>query len=438
MNTILILGAGRVSGPCVEYLTRKTDFKITISDISEKNLGEIKQSFPSVITVCDDVSQNAAGLIDRFSPKLVINLMPPELMHSVSKICLERKVHMVHPAYLDDSTQAMDSDVRAAGLIFVPEMGVDPGIDHMSAMRTIREIKSEGATVVSFRSICGALPAADANTNPWGYKLSWSPSSLIGASKRSAKIIADGKEVLWPNGVTYEHAYLEEIGDLGVFEVYANADSTAYKEIYEIPSATELYRGTLRYPGWSETICHMNALGFFELNEMDLRGMSFARFTAKMAGAEDNPKDALCRALGIKSWATFLLRMGWMGFFEDRVIPMDRGSARDVVAFLFDEKMVFAKHERDLIILRDECLAAFPDGKKRRYRSTLVDFGTPGGFSSIAKTTGLPPAITARFILENKISTPGVHIPVTPEIVNSVLKELESEGIKLEESVSEA
>ena len=437
MQKILIFGAGRVSGPCVDYLVRKTDFKITVADISEESLGAIKRTFPSVETVCDDTSRNAAALIDAHSPDLVVNLMPPELMYPISKLCLEKKRHMVHPAYLDDATRALDADVKASGLVFIPEMGVDPGIDHMSATRTIREIKSAGGKVVSFRSICGALPAADANTNPWGYKLSWSPSSLIGASKRTARIIENGQETIWPDGVTYEHVYLEEIEGLGAFEVYANADSTAYKEIYEIPDATELYRGTMRYPGWCETICHMNALGFFELDEMDLKGLTFAAFTAKLAGTTGNPKEALCRALKIEPWTTFILRMQWMGFFNDRAIPMDRGSARDVVTFLFGEKMVFTKEERDLIILRDECLATFADGKKRRYRSTLIDLGTPGGFSSIAKTTGLPPAIAARFILEGKISTPGVHVPVTAEIVDPVLKELETEGVKFEESILE-
>ncbi len=438
MKTILIFGAGRVSGPCVDYLVRKTDFKIVVADISKGSLEAIKRAFPSVETVCDDTSRNAAALIDKFSPDLVVNLMPPELMYPVSKLCLEKKKHMVHPAYLDDETRALDASVKAAGLVFVPEMGVDPGIDHMSATRTIREIKAAGGKVVSFRSICGALPAADANTNPWGYKLSWSPSSLIGASKRTAKIIENGREIVWPDGATYEHAYLEEIDDLGAFEVYANADSTPYRQTYDIPDATELYRGTLRYPGWCETICHMNALGFFELGEMDLRGLTFAAFTAKLAGAAGDPKEALCRALGLKPWTAFILRMGWMGFFDERPIPLDRGSARDVVTVLFGEKMVFTKEERDLIILRDECLATFAGGKKRRYRSTLIDFGIPGGFSSIARTTGLPPAIAARFILEGKITTPGVHVPVTPEIVDPVLKELETEGIKLEESILEA
>lgn len=438
MKKILIFGAGRVSGPCVDYLTSKTDFKIVVSDISQENLGAIKRAFPSVETVRGDTSENASATIGEHAPDLVVNLMPPELMHPISKLCLEKRCHMVHPAYLDDATRAMEEEVKDARLVFVPEMGVDPGIDHMSASRTIREIKSSGGTVVSFRSICGALPAADANTNPWGYKLSWSPSSLIGASKRTAKIIENGREVVWPDGETYEHVHMEEIEGLGAFEVYANADSTAYRKIYEIPDATELYRGTLRYPGWCETICHMNALGFFELGEMDLRGLTFAAFTAKLAGAAGgDPKEALCRALGVKPWTAFILKMRWMGFFDDRAIPMERGSARDVVTLLFSEKMVFTKEERDLIILRDECLAAFPDGRRRRYRSTLIDLGTAGGFSSIAKTTGLPPAIAARFILEGKIRTPGVRVPVTAEIADPVLKELETEGIELRESISD-
>lgn len=437
MKTILILGAGRVSGPCVEYLARNTDYRLVVSDISQENLDVIKHAFPSVETVRDDTSKNAAALIDNFSPDLVINLMPNELIFPVTKLCLEKKRHMVHVCGSDDATRALEADVKAAGLVFITEIGLDPGIDHMLAAKMIREIKASDGKVVSFRSICGALPATEANTNPWGYKLSWAPAGFIGASKRTAKIIKNGEEILWPDGETYNHAYLEEIEGLGTFEVYANNNSMPYKTAYDIPDATELYRGTLRYPGWCETISHMNTLGLFELDEMDLKGMTFAAFTAKLAGSEGDPKQALCRALGIKPWATFLLRMEWMGFFDNRPIPLDRGSARDVVTLLYGEKLVYSKNERDLVVLRDECIATFSDGKKRRYRSTLIDFGIPAGFSSIARTTGLPPAIAAHFILNGKISTPGVYFPVTPEIVTPVLNELVKLGAKIEETVLE-
>lgn len=437
MKTVLILGAGRVSGPCIDYLVRKGGCKTIVADISTENLAKTAKFFPSVETVESDVATEAGSLMDRFSPDLVINLMPPFLMAPVARLCLDKGIHLVHPAYLDEETRAMDEECREAGLVFVTELGLDPGIDHMSAVSTINEIHNEGGKVESFSSVCGALPAADANTNPWGYKLSWSPSSLIGASKRTARILQDGKEILWPDGETYEHVRFYEIPRLGTFEIYANADSIPYREFYGIPEAKDIYRGTIRYPGWCETICHLNAMGFFEEDAKDLTGLTFGRFTAHQAGAEKSadPKKAVCDFLGCREWATVILRMEWLGFFDDRSLPFEKGSPRDVISALFSEKLVYQPGEKDLVILRDEVIASYPGGTKKCHSSTLVDYGIPDSWSSIARTTGIPPAIAARFILEGKIMTPGVHIPVLPEIYEPLLEELRGENISMQEEV---
>jgi saccharopine dehydrogenase-like NADP-dependent oxidoreductase len=223
------------------------------------------------------------------------------------------------------------------------------------------------------------------------------------------------------------------------FEVYANADSTAYLDAYGIPEAKSIYRGTLRYPGWCETICYMNEIGFFDTDEQSTHGLTFAAFSARQAGSDDlkNPKDAFCRRFNLKPWSAFILRMEWLGFFDERLLPFKKGSARDVVSFLFAEKLVFAPDERDLVVLSDEVVSVSPDGKKHLHKSLLVDYGIPGKWTSIARTTGIPPAIAARFILEGVIKTPGIHKPTMKEIYDPILKELAAEGIALEENVTE-
>ena len=293
----------------------------------------------------------AGELIDIYSPSVVVSFLPPEFMPDVSKTCLNKKVNMVHPAYLDAQTKSMAGEIKKAGLVFVVELGLDPGIDHMSASKAINEIHGNGGKIHSFRSLCGALPAADANTNPWGYKLSWSPASLIGASKRTAKVLQDGKEVLWPDGETYENVFLYEVPKLGAFEAYANADSTVYKEGYGIPEAESIYRGTLRYQGWCETICYMNQIKFFDTDVQDTRGMTFAQFTARPGRGSGNPEEALCRRFGLEHWSAFILRMGWLGFFDEKLLPFESGSARDVVSLLFGEKLIFTPEEKDLVLL---------------------------------------------------------------------------------------
>jgi saccharopine dehydrogenase-like NADP-dependent oxidoreductase len=440
LRKILVFGAGRVARPCVQYLLRQEGIAVTVVDLSAENLGRVTQNRPRSTAVVADAGKESARLIASVKPDLVLNLLPPCFMAPVARQCIEAGVHLVHPAYVDAETLALDSQARESGRTILTELGLDPGIDHMSAARTIRQIHDLGGKVESFRSLCGALPSAEANTNPWGYKLSWAPASLIGASKRDARVVLDGTVHEWPAGKTYEHVHLEEAGPLGWFEVYANADSLPYVERYGIPEAKTIYRGTIRYVGWCETIVAMNALGLVETEIQELSGMSFRGFMARSAGEPDPKKaeEAVCRKLGIRPSSAIFERFSWLGLFDDRPLPFEKGSARDVIAFLFDVKLVFTEKERDLVILKDEIVAFYPgEGQRIRYTSTLVDFGIPGGDTSIARTTGLPPAIAAKLILEGKIQTPGVITPVLPEIYEPVLAELEEERIILKEDTEE-
>ncbi len=436
MQTVLILGAGRVSAPCVDYLVRKGNCDIVIADTSSENLAGISALFPSVKTVLADAAADAPRLVDEHSPAVLIYLLPGEYMQRISELCIAKKVHMVHPVYENKEAAALDGAIKAAGIVFVSELGLDPGIDHLSAAKAIDEIHARGWKVESFRSLCGALPALDANNNPWGYKLSWSPASLIGASKRTARLYQDGREICWPDGETYEHVYLADIAGF-TFEVYANADSLPYREAYGIPEAETIYRGTLRYPGWCETICYMNQIRYFDTDVQDTKGMTFAQFSARQAGGAGDPKEVFCRRFGLKPWSAFMMKMEWLGFFADRPLPFDKGSARDVVSLLFGEKLLFTPQERDLVVLCDDITAIAPDGRKYLHRSLLVDYGVPGKWTSIARTTGVPPAIAAKFILDGTIKTPGLHKPTVPEIYNPVLEELAAEGIVLENSETE-
>lgn len=440
MKRVLVFGAGRVARPCVQYLLKQEGVEVTVVDMARENLERVTENHPRSTSVEADAGKESGRLIASVRPDLVINLLPPAFMAPVAKQCLEAGVNLVHPAYLDAETLALDGQARAAGLTFLAELGLDPGIDHMSAARTVRHVHSAGGKVESFRSVCGALPSAEANTNPWGYKLSWAPASLIGASKRDARVMLDGTVHEWKDGKTYEHVHLEETPGLGWFEVYANADSLPYLETYGIPEAKTIYRGTIRYVGWCETVVAMNALSLVETEEQDFTGMTFRGFMARQVGLADPAKaeEAVCEKLGIRPSSAVFERFAWLGLFDDRPLPFTHGSARDVISHLFGEKLVYSENERDLVILKDEMVAFYPEtGRRVRHTSTLVDFGIPGGDTSIARTTGLPPAIGARLILDGKVKTLGVMAPVLPEIYEPSLTALESEGISLVESAAD-
>lgn len=440
MSHVLVFGAGRVARPCVQSLLKDPSTRVTVADVDESNLSRVLENHPRGEGVVADAGKEAEDLIRKTNPDLVVNLLPAAFMYPVAKLCVEMKKPMVNPSYIKDDMKSLDGPAKEAGVPLLCELGLDPGIDHMSAARTVRRIREAGGQVESFRSVCGALPSAEANTNPWGYKLSWAPASLIGASKRDARVKLEGEVHEWKGGKTYEHVHLEEIPPLGWFEVYANADSLPYLERYGIPEARTIYRGTIRYVGWCETIVAMNALHLVDEEPQDFRGMTVRGFMARQAGESDPSKaeEAVCRKLGIGRHSAVYERFEWLGLFEDRPLPFEKGSARDVISLLFGEKLVYTEKERDLVILKDEVVAHYPGiGRRVRHTSTLIDYGIPGGDTSIARTTGLPPAIAARFILEGKIKTAGVITPVLPEIVDPVLEELQNEGIVLEEKEAE-
>ena len=438
MKHVLILGAGRIARPCVQYLQSFDWLKLTIIETSLENLERVAGSHPRTTALHQALPEDLAGYIQAQKPDLVMSLLPTEFRNRVAEACLQAGANLMFPSYSDATIRAMEPRLKAAGLAWMVELGVDPGIDHMSAARTINHIHAQGGKVESFKSICGAIPSAEANTNPMGYKLSWAPESLIGASRRTAQIMDNGQVVEWADGVTYEHVHLEEVQGLGWYEVYANADSLPYLETYAIPEAKSIYRGTIRYTGWCETVVAMNALELFSREPEDLAGLTFAGFTARRCGAAKSadPCQALCAKLGLKPSSAITLRLKWLGFFDDRPLPAGLGCSRDVVGVLYGEKLVYTPGEQDLIILKDETVATYPDGTRKLHASTLIDFGVPDGDSSIARTTGLPPAIVARLFLEGRIPGHGLILPTLPEIYEPCLAELEKEGIRLQESTT--
>lgn len=433
-SRILILGAGRVAGPAVDYLAT-AGHSITISDLSEINLHDFIGRHPNVTAVQGDAATDVEALIDSVKPELVLCLLPPSFIPFVMKHCLVRSINLVHPAYVDSLQRSLASEIKEAGVVMIGELGLDPGIDHMSAAHTIDRVHKAGFEVESFRSLCGAIPAADSNNNPWCYKLSWAPETLLATSLRSARVLLDGVEQNWPDGQTFEHIHIKEIPGLGCYEAYANGDSLVYRDLYGIPEVKTLYRGTLRYLGWSETISTLNSLGVTGNSVLPLKGQTFLDFTAGLLGTAPNlAADEFCKRFALKKNSAVFQRLSWLGFFDDNPIPISTGTPMDVLSCLFRDKLVYAEGERDLIVLADEFVIKEPLTQRREWiRSTLVDFGKPGGYSAIARTTGVPPAIAADLILKREIKTPGLYIPSVKEIYSPILRELASLGIQLKE-----
>jgi len=367
---------------------------------------------------------------------LAISLLPYVYHPKVASLCVKHGKHMVTTSYVKDGMRALDAAAKKAGVILLNEIGVDPGIDHMTAMRVIHRVQKSGGEVTSFSSYCGGLPAPEANNNPFGYKFSWSPKGVLLAGKNPARFLKDGRVINIPGEKLFDHYWtvpIEVEGKVIDFEGYPNRDSLSYMETYGITSTRAMFRGTLRNVGWCATLKKITELGLVDEAERDdLAGLTFAQFTAKLINSKGNLRRDLAAYLQIDSDSPVMGNLEWLGLLGDDPLPLQKGAPIDILTARMLEKMQYTPGERDMLILQHEFIAEYPNHKER-ITSTMIDFGIPHGDTSMSRTVGLPAAIGTRLILEGAINLVGVQTPVAPEVYEPVLEELERLGIAFAE-----
>lgn len=437
MSRILVLGAGLVARPLVQYLLDQPDFHVTVASRTVEKARALIGDCPNGEALAFDIEREPEHLDALVAGTDLAVSMLPYIHHlQVAQACLRHRRHLVTTSYVKDEMRALDGAAREAGVIFLNEIGLDPGIDHMSAMRVIDRVHAGGGQVVAFRSYCGGLPAPEANTNPFGYKFSWSPRGVLLAGRNDARYLEDGRVVEVPNRRLFATRHPVPVEGVGVLEAYPNRDSLPYIQLYGIPEARTMYRGTLRYPGWCETWQKFVELGLLDLTEReDLAGMTYRQLLAQLIGRPQTPdlRRDLAVHLDLPEDSPVLDRFEWLGLLSDDPLPPQR-TILDVLAVRMQEKLQYAPGERDMVVLLHDFVAEYPD-RRERIRSWLVDFGIPHGDTAMARTVGLPAAIATRLILQGVIQLTGVHIPVLPEIYRPVLAELEERGIRVEEQV---
>jgi len=432
---VLILGAGLVSRPIVRYLLDHPTFSVTMASRTVSKAEKIINGHPYgtaiELNVADDV------LLEKLisESNLAVSLLPYNYHVKVAKLCIKHKKHMITTSYVSNEMKELDKRAKDAAIIILNECGLDPGIDHMSAMRVIHEVEKNKGKVVSFKSTTGALPSFEANNNPFGYKFSWSPRGVLLASRNAARWLENGKEVKVPGEQLFENYYLQDIPGVGTFENYPNRDSIPYKKIYGLKDAKTVYRGTFRMTGWCETMRKIVALGWLNGKPVNgFKGKTYGDLTRFLIGAKE--KDDLIKAtakyLNLEIYSAVIKRLEWLGLFSNEKLPNDRDNPLDFLNVLTLDKMPLGKKERDMIIMHHEFVAEYPS-KKEYITSTLVSYGTPYGDSAISRTVALPAAIAVKMILHGQIDLTGVHIPVIPDIYNPILDELREMGIKFEE-----
>ncbi|XP_033972953.1 alpha-aminoadipic semialdehyde synthase, mitochondrial [Trematomus bernacchii] len=438
MRRVLLLGSGYVSGPVVEYLTRDKTTQVTVASMMLRQAEELAEKYPNTIPVMLDAGSQEGHLDSLVKDHdLVISLLPYSLHPLIAKHCIRRKVNMVTASYLSPAMKELQSSAEEAGITIVNEMGLDPGIDHMLAMECIDKAKADGCTVESYSSFCGGLPAPECSDNPLRYKFSWSPYGVLLNTISPAIFLQDNQVVEIPAG-----GYLMESSTSKDFfpgfnlEGFPNRDSTIYAESYGIQSAHTLIRGTLRFKGFTKAMTGFVKLGLINSEPCPVLlptspPVSWKELLCKQMGLSSSVSDeafeeAVYERIGKDDFAMETLR--WFGMLsEESVLHAD--SVLAALAKHLEGKLSFAEGERDMIIMRNDVGLRHPTGELETKHISLVVYGTPNGFSAMAKTVGYPAAIAARMVLDGEITTKGLVVPMSKEIYEPALARLKEEGL---------
>jgi saccharopine dehydrogenase-like NADP-dependent oxidoreductase len=434
MKRVLILGAGLVAKPIVDYFAGRSGFELTVADLVVEKARALVGGRAGCAAVALDASRQDAVEELVASHDIAVSLLPAPMHPIVATLCLKHKRHMATASYISPKMRELHADAAAADLVFVNECGVDPGLDHMSAMRIIHTAARQGGKVVSFRSYCGGLPAPEANTNPVGYKFSWAPRGVLVAATNPSRFLRDGAIVEVPGTELFASPETVEIPGAGAFEGYPNRDALPYAEMYGLDGVRTMFRGTLRHVGHCASWYHWVKLGLFDQQpRSDLAGLTYKRFMQGFVGGAGNLQKALSVALCVPETAPAISNLEWLGLFHESPVSITEGGNVDILASRMLEKCFYAPGERDLLVMQHELGVEYPD-REERIVSSLVQYGVPGGDTAMARTVSLPLAIAVRLIAEGAISERGVVAPIRPEVYGPILDELERGfGIAFEE-----
>lgn len=443
MAKLLMLGAGLVARPVVHYLLDHR-IELTLLDSEPAKAAALLSGYPgkqtqrrSAALMLQQPSDLEAILNDHDA---VISLLPATMHPLVAEACLNARKHLITASYISPAMRRLHEQAEQNDLLFLNELGVDPGIDHMSAMRIIHHAQKSNGDILAFRSYCGGLPSKESNTNPWGYKFSWSPVSALKATTNAARYLKNGKELYIPPERVFSDTHLVSFDDVGELEAYPNRNALDYIELYGLKRATTMFRGTLRYPGWSETLKHLGELGLLDLTpRAELCNRTWDDILAECIGVAPGSRlrENVASFLWVSSSSPTLEKLSWLGLLTSTPFanashappPM---SLLEGLALRMQSKMSYAPDERDMVAMKHEFLVDY-GSRKEQVSSSLLVHGVPAEDSAMARTVGLPVAIATRLLLEGRFHQRGVSIPTHQDIYQPILDELASFNIEMKE-----
>ncbi|OFX23536.1 MAG: saccharopine dehydrogenase [Bacteroidetes bacterium GWA2_31_9b] len=435
MKKILVLGAGLSSSSMIKYLldhSEQYNWKIRVGDIS---LDVAKQKIANH-------KNGEAFEFDIFNEKqrheeiqkadVVISMLPARFHYLAAEKCVEFGKHMVTASYVSKEIKAMHDQAIAKNILLLNEIGVDPGIDHMSAMKVIDEIKAKGGELISFKSSTGGLVAPEYDNNPWNYKFTWNPRNVVVAGQATAQYIDHGQLKFIPYHKLFTRPETMSVLDLGKFEMYPNRDSLSYREVYGLQNIQTLLRGTLRRPGYCEGWNVFVQLGATEDTYVveNSENMTYRDFINSFLpfDEKDTVEQKLVKYVGIDLKSETMKRLEWLGIFEKRKIGLPNATPAQILQKLLEEKWALGPEDKDLIVMQHEFIYKLK-GKTKRVTSSLIVKGQDTVHTAMSITVGIPMAIATKLLLTGVITKRGVVVPIMKDVYLPVLEELKEFGI---------
>lgn len=439
MKKILIIGAGLSTIYLIDYLLENADqydWRITVGDISEDMARKKVNGHPRGKAKIFDINDDLESWRSIANADVVISMLPANMHHLVAEKCIDLRKPMLTASYATEQIKSLDEKARHADIPIMMELGLDPGIDHMSAMNVIHHIKESGGKLTSFYSFTGGLVAPEYDNNPWNYKFTWNPRNVVLAGSGVSTFIHNGQYKYIPYHRLFDRVLSRKILQLGDFEVYANRDSLKYREIYGLKDIASMYRGTIRRPGFSKA---WNALVRLGCTEDDYtlensENMTYRDFiNAYLRYDPDMPVEIKLQQYCHNSSDPIVFeKLKWLGIFDRRKIGLKNATPAQILQKILEEKWKMDPDDKDMILMQHEFKYVLNEEDKMLV-SAMAVIGIDQEKTAMAITVGLPLAITTKLLLTEKINHKGVILPIHKDIYEPVLDELKTYGITFEE-----
>ncbi|WP_026712423.1 saccharopine dehydrogenase family protein [Flavobacterium daejeonense] len=441
MRTILIIGAGRSASSLIQYLLDKSQeeqLHLVIADLSLELAQKKTNKHPNATAIALDIFNETQRKAAIQKSDIVISMLPAHLHIEIAKDCVLFSKNLVTASYISDAMQELDAEVKKNGLIFMNEMGLDPGIDHMSAMKGIDEIRENGGKMLLFESFCGGLVAPESDNNLWNYKFTWAPRNVVLAGQGGvAKFIQEGTYKYIPYTSLFRRTEFLEVDGYGKFEAYSNRDSLKYRSIYGLEDILTLYRGTIRKVGFSKAWNMFVQLGMTDDSYVmeDSENMSYRQFMNSFLPYHPTDSVEIKTRLLLKIDQDDIMwdKLLELDLFNDnKIVGLKNATPAHILEKILSDSWTLEPNDKDMIVMYHK-FGYELNSKKVQMDSQMVCIGQDQTYTAMAKTVGLPVAMATLLILNGKIKTPGVQIPIRKEVYVPVLKELEQYGIHFKE-----